>query len=71
MKDSYYVLQTEIDGKKFYMTTLQNLTDDIRRAAKCANKLTALFLEEDYYNKYKIARDFKKILVKVTYEWEE
>lgn len=75
--DKYYVLQTEIDGRKFYMTMSYGLTDDIRRAAKCANKLTASFLKEDYYIKFKISgkydakRDFKTILVNVTYEWEE
>lgn len=71
MKDAYYVLQTEINGEKYYLTIKRSLTKDIRKAAKCVDKLTASFLKEDYENEYKIKRDFKTILVKVTYDWEE
>lgn len=75
MKDAYYVLQTEINGEKYYLTIQRSLTKDIRKAAKCVNKLTALFLNEDYQFecdiKNYIKRDFKTILVKVTYDWEE
>ena len=72
-KDKYYVLQTD-DGK-LYMTMNYGFTEDIRRAAKCANKTTVSFLKDAYYYECKIKnidmKDLKTVLVNLTYEWEE
>lgn len=72
-KDKYYVLQTD-DGK-LYMTMNYDFTEDIRRAAKCANKITASFLKDAYHYECKIknvdVKDLKTVLVNLTYEWEE
>ena len=71
IEDVYCVLikdgDIELNIKDGYLKNDFTFTEDIREAVRCANKTTALMLNEDFYEQY--SYELRIVPLKVTYEW--
>lgn len=75
IENTSYVLMKigniEINEETMYLDTDDNFTNDIQKAAKAANRRTALELKHYYETSknHSYESDLKVVPLKVTYEW--
>ena len=75
IENNYFILTKKLNDEAVYLTLDYELSNDIRDALKSEQKITALFVRDDYEDEMKevYGNDYKSDLnvlpLKITYEY--